>query len=101
MTDILEIRKIVDEILKEDKQTITIPLEELIWTIVCFNFDIKSIEEEINIDTKLDRPIYDLHCEKECKASRIDEISRIIGQYSDFDTQRIYKETRKIHEWNK
>ena len=102
MTDISEIREICDAIITDDEnKTITIPLTDLIWTIVCYNFDIKHIEEEINIDDAMGRPFYDLICAKNCKSSRIDEIGRIISQYGDFDTQKIYKETRKIHEWNK
>lgn len=93
-----EIKNIVDNILKEDKNIeLTIPLKDLIWTITAFSYLMKNIEEEIFNDsifktTKIEKLIN----QKEYYACRRDELARLITQYTDFDTQRIWNEVDSI-----
>lgn len=100
MTD--NIKDIVDKIIQDDDLIINIPLSDLIWTIVVFSFSMRNIEDELFKRYPF-RPLSlskeeeaNLSRDKEYCACRRDELARLIGQYSDFDTQRIWDEVDKI-----
>lgn len=100
-SDITEVKEIVDKILGDDYDiTVTLPLKDLVWTMVNYSFNIKEIEELIHAATedniKLTQYNHRLLVDKECNAAREDELGRLISTYSNFNTQRIYKETGKI-----
>lgn len=89
--EIKNIRGIVDNILGEDKGIVLeIPLNDLVWTIVCFYDRLYALDDEIQELCELGMFYTDLRFEKEMLASRSDELARVIGQYSDFDTQQIW-----------
>jgi hypothetical protein len=97
------IKNIVDNILKENEnKTIHIPLKDLIWTIVVFSYDMKSIEDKVFSDYPFqpmgmcEDTYKSLIQDKEYLACRRNELARIIGQYTDFNTQKIWDETDKI-----
>ena len=96
-----DITRRVDNIIGEDNDlTFNVKLEDLIWTIVVFQYRLKEYDDEIDkaYNGRIYANLRSLITDKECIASRCDEIARIIGQYSTFDTSRIWEETRKIHQ---
>jgi len=99
--DVTKIKEMVDIILEDDQdKTVTIPLKDLVWTMVNYSHNIKEIEELIHAVTEdninLTQYNHRLLVNKECNAAKENELGRLISMYSDFDTQRIYKETSKI-----
>lgn len=99
--DITEVKVTVDNILGDDKdKKITLPLKDLIWTIVHYNLNIRDLEDKIHSDVEdniiLNKKNHFLLVNKECNASRADELVRLISAYSNFSTGRIYEETDKI-----
>lgn len=100
-----QVKEVVDKIIGEEKElALNISLQDLIWTIVSYSLDMKNIEEKIFKNdsfkqgdlTKVD--VENLIKDKECCACRRDELARIIRQYSDFDTRKIWVEVDKLFE---
>lgn len=90
------IKSITDTIIGNQDITIKIPLVDLVWTIVIFSDKMVDLEDKIHDDNlSLEEKAYFLR-QKEYYACRNDELSRLISQYSDFDTQRIWKEVDKM-----
>jgi len=101
MTDI---REIYETILTEaDKDTIvSIPLKDLIWTIVIYSKEMSNFEKEAFENY----PYYPVHKSKdetdrilqarEYRACRRDELARLITQYTDYDTSKIWSEVIKL-----
>ena len=81
-----KVKEMWDTILTEEEKnkTITIPIKDLVWTMICYSYNMKEYED---ISSRF---------LKEGVAARRDELGRLITQYSNFNTQRIYKETDKI-----
>jgi hypothetical protein len=99
--DVTETKEMVDTILANDQDMmVTLPLKDLVWTIVNYNFNIRDIEEEIPSDEYdniiLNNQNHNLLVMKECAAAKADELARLISSYSDFNTRRIHDETSKI-----
>jgi len=91
------IREIVDTIIKDNENIeLIIPLSDIVWTIVVFYYRLYMLDEEIQSNPQSDK-MWSLKMNKECMASRSDELARIINQYSDFDTQHIW-ETLKSYQ---
>ena len=92
------LKEMLNTIIPEDKQ-ITINIKDLIWAILIYQHKLHQSEQKLYdaLDGRIYARIHDLKIEKECYASRSDEIATIISKYSDFDTQKIWKETRQIH----
>lgn len=95
--------EILHNILQEDKDIIiNIPLKDLIWTIICYSYNMRDIEDEMFKNypyTPLDISNKDmeyLSTQKEYHACRRDELARLISTYSDFNTQRVWVEVDKI-----
>ena len=96
--------EIYEAILTEaDKDTIVeIPLKDLIWTIVCYSNEMSNFEKEAFSNY----PYYPRHKNedetdrliqaREYKACRRDELARIITQYTDYDTSKIWSEVIKL-----
>ncbi len=96
-----EMKQMLDDILNEDI-TLNIPLEDLIWTIINYSYMMRDIEDELfsnypyypnNLSR---REIDSLANDKEYTACRRDELARIISQYSDFDTSKIWESVDSI-----
>ena len=93
-------------ITEEENKTITIPIKDMIWAMLHYTYERLEIEEQILADDNnnilLTSRNHQLLVNKECSAAREDELARLISHYSDFDTQKIHKETHKIiKEWYK
>lgn len=92
MVGVNDIRKVTDNIIEDNKEVILhIPLEDLVWAIVYFSYSMRDDEDEAFLNPNLtnsDRQRFIR--DREYLASRRDELARIIGQYSDFDTQKIW-----------
>ena len=98
-----EMKQIKDNILKEeDDITLKISLNDLIWSIIVYSYNMRNIEDELfshypycppNL-TKID--MEQLSKDKEYLACRRDELTRLISQYSDFDTSRIWEQVDTI-----
>ena len=97
MVGVNDIQKVTDNILEDNKEvTIHIPLEDLVWTIVSFSYMMRYNEDEAFLNPNIsseERQHYINH--REYLASRRDELARLIGQYSEFDTQRIWTVIRE------
>ena len=91
------IESITDTIIGNQDITIKIPLVDLVWTIVIFSDKMVDLEDKIFKDDSLSlkEKAYFLR-QKEYYACRRDELSRLISQYSDFDTEKIWKEVDKM-----
>jgi hypothetical protein len=96
-----EMKQMLDNILNEDI-TLNIPLEDLIWAIINYSYMMRDIEDELfsnypHYPNNLSpREIDSLANNKEYTACRRDELARIIGQYSDFDTSKIWESVDSI-----
>ena len=93
-----EVKSKTDAILGDTTvKMVSVPLEDLVWTIV--NFDdranqaedkLAGMNHEASFYNKEDvEKLHSLVVERECYRARIDELARVIGQYTDFDTSRI------------
>lgn len=82
----------------EDTQ-ISINVKDLIWTIMVYEHQLHLTEQELYdaMYGKIFGDIRSLITQKECYASRSDELARLLSEYSDFDTQKIWEQTKKIH----
>lgn len=104
MATVEDLRNMTDTILQDDTDIIlNIPLKDLIWTIVCYSQEMSTLEQEAFGKTypylqpgMTQEQVDSLINQKEYTACRRDELARIIGQYTSFDTQRIYKEVNKL-----
>ena len=89
--EIKDIRGIVDNIVGKDKDIILeIPLKDLVWTIVVFYDRIYELDDRMQELSSMGMFYTDVRFNKEMLASRSDELARVIAQYGDFDTQRIW-----------
>ena len=101
MTDI---KQVYEAILTEaDKDNIvSIPLKDLIWTMVIYSKQMRNLEDEIFSEypyypsDKSKIEVDNLIKDKEYKACRRDELARLITKYSEFDTQKIWAEVDKL-----
>lgn len=94
-----DIKKVAGNIVKDNDTVLEIPLSDLVWTIVVFSYNMSTIEDEIfsEVHNTINRDNLDkLVMRKECTAARRDELARIIGQYSDFDTRKIWDEVDNL-----
>lgn len=100
-----QVKEVVDKIIGEENELmVNISLQDLIWTIVSYSFNMRNIEDEIFKDypfepvtmRKID--VEKLIKDKEYFACRRDELARLISQFSDFDTRKIWVEVDKLFE---
>lgn len=89
---------IIDELIKETSKLlgedcdkfITIPLKDFIWTMVIYKKQINDLDELMNdVHTSLANRLV-LKVRKESMVARCDELGRVVSQYSDFDTSRVW-----------
>ena len=96
-----EMKQMCDTILKEDK-SIGVSLKDLIWAMIVYSYEMRDIEDKIFADYpykphNLSQNEYDyLTNNKEYLACRRDELAKIIGKYSDFDTNKIWEQVDTI-----
>lgn len=96
-----ELKEKVDNIIKEDK-TINVPLKDLIWTMVAYSYEMKYIEDKMFSnyplipDNLTEEDIDKLANDKEYLACKRSELARLIKQYSDFDTRKIWEQIDPI-----
>lgn len=102
MTDI---KQVYEAILTEaDKDTIvSIPLKDLIWTIVVFSQQMSDCEQEAFGDSyprmqpgMTQEEVDSIISQREYLACRRDELARLITQYTDYDTSKIWSEVIKL-----
>ena len=104
MATVEDLRNMTDTILQDDTDIIlNVPLKDLVWTIVCYSQEMSNLEQEAFGKTypylqpgMTQEQVDYLIDQREYTACRRDELARIIGQYTSFDTQRIYKEVDKL-----
>ena len=98
-----DIKQIYEKLIQDNEEMIVqIPLKHLIWTICWYSDKMSRIEEMIfknypNYPINMNINEYQsLVNSKEYYACRRDELLRIISNYSNFDTQKIYDETKSM-----
>ena len=92
-----EVKEMADKILGDNKETILqIPLKDLIWTIICYSLEMNEFERGTYMGKSEVEYRDTLMVQKEYMACRRDELARIISQYSDFDTQRVWEVVDEI-----
>ena len=90
MIDWEEIKKEVDQLLGEDyDKFITIPLKDIIWTMVIYKKQIYGLDElNMGNPSASERLVNSIR--KESVVARCDELGRVVSQYSDFDTSEVW-----------
>ena len=92
-----DIKLIVDKIVEDKDITIEIPLIQLVWAIVAYSDEMVGLEDKLFGEDSLSLKEEGFFFrQKEYYACRRDELSRLISQYSDFDTEKIWKEVNKM-----
>lgn len=98
MTEKYDLKQMLENIIQEDEE-ITVSLKNLIWTILVYEHELHQKEQQFYdaLDGRIRADLYHLKFDKEVCAVKSNVIAGIIQRYSDFDTSKIWEQTRKIH----